>query len=266
MDAIQRKEGNSLASSKELLQFSENDRAVLSAVLDSGSSISVVIPEEIDSDRLWQTMETCCRVAGAVSKASDRIKPIIGRLLVVLRDHPEVYQDRGYATYEDFMCRGMSELFGISRTEAYACRKVAERFPSLSVEEFNQIGVRKLYVLAAATKEGDKHAKELVEKAMDPETNRSDLIEFAATLKHMDVGEFEITKVSITVTKETAAMWKDFIGSKAIQAYVGNGTDPATEGSIFRRMVEECAGEWLAQGAYILNAGRHEAVVEHHHE
>jgi hypothetical protein len=249
-----------------LLQFSEKDRSVLAAVLDSTSSINVVIPEEIDSDKLWETMETCCRVAGAVSKASDRIKPIIGRLLVVLKDHPEVYQDRGYSSYEDFMCRGMNELFGISRTEAYACRKVAERFPSLSVDEFNQIGVRKLYVLAAATREGDKNAKELVEKAKDPEVNRSDLIEYAATLQHMAAGEFEITKVTITVTKETAQMWKDFIASKEVQAFAGNGTDPATDGGIFRRMLEECAGEWLVQGRYILNAGRHEAVVEHIHE
>lgn len=263
MRPIGHMEGIRLSNSNELLRFSEEDRSVLASVLDSDSSISVVIPEEIDSNKLWDTIETCCRVAGAVSKASDRIKPIIGRLLVILKDHPEVYQERGYATYEDFMCRGMSELFGISRTEAYACRKVAENFPSLTVDEFQRIGVRKLYVLAAATKEGDSHADKLVEKALDPDVNRAELLGYVAELKHMDAGEFELTRVAITTTKETAAMWKDFMGSREVQAFVGNGTDPATEGAIFRKMIEECFGEWMAQGRYILAAGRHEAVVEH---
>lgn len=255
----------SAIESLEIVPLSNQDRKILHEVLNEDSRIDISIPDEIDNPgELWSTLETCCRVAGTISKAADKIKPIVGRLLVVLKKYPELHQERGYPSYEDFMCKGMKELFGISRTEAYACRKVAEAFPDLTVSEFQKIGVSKLYFLSSVTNSEDRNYEPLIQAAQDPDVNMDDLRTLAAELTFAEKGEYEITTVVVKVPKTVAKMWKEFSTDAAIQAYVhasSSGSGGMNEGIVFSRMIEECSTEWLAQGQHILDAGRNDAVI-----
>lgn len=240
-----------ISVSQELIPvLSSEDKSILSAVLDENASLDVVVPGTMDGDTLWKSLEACCRVASHITKASQKIKPVIGRLLVVLKDHPEVYQSRGYRTYENFLSRGLDDLFGISRTEAYALRKVAEKFPSLSVAQFQAIGTTKLYAMAAAIGEGEPGCEAVIEKALQPQTTKEQLREFIAEVKYEDAGERQLTDLTITFTKADAAALKQFLNAPETTAYVGT----EAWGTKIMRMMAECAGEWQIYGGDLLKA------------
>lgn len=233
---------------------------IMRSVFDASSRIDLVVPQDINPQKLWDTLQACCNVAGRVSSAGNKIRPIIGRLLVVLKKYPEVYVERGYNTYEDFISRGMDELFGISRTEAYEWRKVAERLSSVSIEDLEKMGTVKAQTLARLTGDGDQNFDRLFKIAMDEGKSKNDIIAENASIKGLSPEETDLTNITITVTRQTADEWKKFFKSPMVQAYVGDGTNPATEGLVFSKMLAEAQGEWEAQGAAILEAGRHEAI------
>ncbi len=234
--------------------LTDDERTVVKAVLDDDSRLDVAIPLDMPAERLWAGLCGSAKIQQGAASASDKIKPILGRFLIVLQDYPEIYQSEGYRTYEDFMRKGLKEKFGISRTEAYACRKVAEKFPSLTPTEFKQIGVGKLYALASLTHDGDRNSTLLIEKAKDPETSKRQLEEYAAELTHRNSNEIRLTDVRITVTRETSEYWKAMVKSPEIQAYCSAATgEPASEGTIFRSALEEAVTEWTTQGRALID-------------
>jgi len=184
------------------------------------------------------------------------LKPILGRLLVVVRDNPDVYKRHGFLSYDDFL-RGIRTRYGISRSEAFACRKVAENFPSLSISEFEDIGISKMYSLASVTREGDRDCAVLLEKAKDHSVTRDQLRSFAAELKNIERGDLDRTEITISVSKTTARRWQQFHESPMIRAY----TEADTPGAVFERMLEECGLEWTAQGQYIMESGAHRDIL-----
>lgn len=237
--------------------LTDAEREVVKEVLDDPSRLDVAIPSVIEPDRLWAGLSGSCKIQQGAASASNKVKPIIGRFLIVLQNYPEVVQEKGFKTYEDFMCKGMSELFGISRSEAYACRAWAERLPSLTVHEIQKIGTAKMHVLSKETRDGAKGRDVIVEKAMDPSVSKKELIAFCDELAHRNRGESELTDVRITVTKEVAKTWREMANSPEVQAYVSaaSGTG-ASEGLIFEAMMAECLTEWQGQGRSLLEGPR----------
>lgn len=231
-------------------KFSAAEVEILRGVLEPDASISLIIPEQIDPKKLWDTFEVCCHVVTRLKEAGDKVKPLIGRMLVVLEDYPEILRAKGYETYEDFMKRGMPELFRICRSEAYAARRVAEKFPSLPIEEFKQIGIAKMQVLAQGTGEGEKDCDELLEYAK--EHTVAEVKERIRVKKHMAEGEMDFCDIIIPGNVDIARQWKTFREAPEIQAYC----ETENPGRIFALMIAECLGHWLETGKYMMQGGR----------
>lgn len=249
-------------SDSALIPLSQSENEILKAVLDEDARIDVVVPRQIHPDTLWSYLETFGKAASKLQHANNKIRPIMGRILVVLKDYPEVWSSRGYTSYDNFLSVGMKELFGISRTECFEWRKVAENLPSLTIEDLTRIGTVKCQVLARQAKEGDKYYKKILEAAKDPEKTANDLRSYAATVKGYGEDEVLLAHITLCVTRETAKRWKEFIKDPMIQAYVSDGTNPAGESGIFARLLDEAEMEWKAQGEAILNMTRSAAVID----
>jgi hypothetical protein len=230
--------------------FSTAEIEILKGVLDPSGSVELLIPNEIDPQRLWDCVEVCCGVVAELKRATDKIKPIVGRLLVVLKDHPEILQAHGYKNYEDFTANGMWKLFRIGRSEAKNCYRVAKNFPSLTVEEFTEIGVAKLWQIASATSEGERDCQEFVEFAKTHSV--ADVKKKVAKKKGMERGELDYAEICIEANDDIAKAWGDFVAMPEIQAYCETDS-PAR---ILACMIAEVSSQWLEQGRYLMNGGR----------
>src|SRR6185312_3272938 len=158
-----------LTASRVILgeDFTVAEYKFLQSVLDETSTVDLIIPDSMDPQKLWDSLDACCKMARAVGEAGNKLKPVLGRILIQIRDYPDLYRERGYRNYDDFITRGLSELFGVSRSEGYAAIKITECFPSLTIEDYKDIGVAKLQVLSRETSESDSDFRELVGKAKE---------------------------------------------------------------------------------------------------
>lgn len=231
-------------------KFTPIEVEILKGLLDPSGRIDLVIPKNIEPTHLWNSFEVCCKTVSRLKNASSAVKPLIGRMLVVLQDYPEIIKAQGYDNYEHFMAKGMETLFGISRSEAYACRQMAERLPSLTVEEFREIGVAKLYLVAQATDEAQKDCNEFLEFAKTHTV--AELKEKVAAKKGMAKGELDFAAIVIPANKDIANAWKTFASDPRIRAYA----ETENEGRIFALMMAECSGSWTASGQYMVEGGR----------
>lgn len=231
---------------KEILgqHFSESESKILASVLqDEESSLDVIIPEQMDPDALWASLETCSKMNRIVTTAGAKIKPALGRMLIVLRQYPALYLSRGYKNYDDFLSRGMEELFGICRSEAYNCIGIAETFPQITQKEFCEIGVSKLQIAARAVRENPNCVDTVLEVAKQPEMNVSSFKSYVAELTGRDVRDFDYEEIKIITSKSIAEHWNHFIRNKYVQQIVGSDRP----GEILECMMGECLPEWEAQ-------------------
>jgi hypothetical protein len=231
-------------------KFDSAEIEVLRGLLDPTGRVDLIIPETINPQDLWRTFEVCCKTIAQLKRAGSVVKPMVGRMLVLLRDYPEIIQSKGYSNYEDFMNRGMDELFGISRAEAYACRLVAEKLPSLTVEQFREIGIAKLQLISQATGEKEKDCNDFLEFAKNHTV--AQLKVKVAEKKHLPEGELDAELIVIQANRDIARAWKEFKSDPRIQAYC----ETTTEAKIFALALAAAGSDWIPQGEYLINGGR----------
>lgn len=204
--------------------LSLEERSVISTLLSSDDRTDVAIPENISPDDLWKTLELCCRVFIRVRKANAQLKLLIGRSLVLIQDNPELFKSRGFNSFDSFMTRedGLPGLTGISRSELYKAKTVADTFPTIiSLGDSRELGVTKLSLIAQVTKEGNSDAQSWVDFAKDntiPELKariyRSD--------KGISEGALEVETLYITLTGDQKQTVEQFLNDAEIQAYAGS--------------------------------------------
>ena len=230
-------------------QFTANEAELLRSILDEESSLTLVIPDHMDPTVLWDSLEVCTKLSRTIQHASDKVKPLIGRMLIVVQDYPQLYQTKGYETYDKFLSYGVPELFGVSRSEAYSCKRIAERFPDLSTREFREIGVSKLQVATRAVVENPNCREKVLDKAR--EMSLPEFKSYVAKLTGSEPSDFSGGLVEIYCTETVKKAWEAFRQNKYIRAYVGSESD----GEILSAMIQECSVEWMAQVEKSLERG-----------
>src|SRR2546430_2117083 len=123
----------------ELVRLSTEEHTLLMNLLDPATTVETVIPQNIAPDELWKTLTITCKAAGYVDWVSLRLRPLIGRALMMARANSGFWLNRGYETFQDFIKRCVCEQLGLGRTTLYDALLIAEKFPTLQPAEFQQI-------------------------------------------------------------------------------------------------------------------------------
>jgi hypothetical protein len=221
----------------EDLGLSELDRHRLFAMLqpNSGSKFDAASLAPMD---LWEHLACSVKVYATAKLAQAQLKPIIGKLLIAVQDHPELYQARGYRTYDDFITRGCREMFGLPRSEAYRSKRLVEAWPNLTPGDFVEIGEKNLYALSSFTNSSDPASTGWLEIA------RSSTLD---QLKDRIVQRSEGTadgltpvQISFVTNLEVKKAWTSFVSNSAVQSTVGSA-DP---GQILMAAVGEAVSSW----------------------
>ncbi len=224
-----------------LADLSASDKAIVDQFLDSREQLTDLVPDAIDPATLWTGLSACCRSLALNRRTASLLKIVIGRMLVVLRDRPEVYQNLGYRTFDDFITRGMPELFGIPRSEAYAARTLVEKWPSLSAEQIKLVSYSKLALISKVVDEKSSNANMYLKAAQEHTLDQlKDILANNGVLPREDS---DFATITILTTKGIKKMWTDAVSDPQIRAYCQTD-DP---GVILECLLSETLCEWRSR-------------------
>lgn len=222
------------------IPLDEQEKDLLTALIDPRSSVTTIIPASIDKKELLNNLSICCRAADWADKTTRKIGPLIGRILLVAEGNEEVYKSVGCINFETFITDYVYGKLKYSRSSCYAWMRIVKSNPSLSQEKLNELGTEKLTLLSRFTKETDpSYPKHLAAARQAKNTQDFQKHIYASGLQQR--GEDHKTVITIEAVPNVGKHWREFKSSPRVQATVGSQDD----GLIFDAMLGECSG-WMS--------------------
>ena len=201
------------------LELTKPEQALLRELIDSRNQIDVIFPSQMDPVAYYESLSVCCRALRHAEGIVNRIRPLIGRLMLIARDNPHLYTDKGYKNYTDFVNRYVVQTFGICASDAWDVCGMVKDFP-LSLEEFEHLNRASLKILRrAGVKGSDSDAAVWLERAktMSKMELRSSLIQAGRT----NNGAINAGTVIVYCSLETQELWKEFSSNSKVKALFG---------------------------------------------
>jgi hypothetical protein len=210
--------------------LSPEEKEIIRELLTTTRPANEVIPDDISSSDLWMMLAATCKGVKGVEDAKSRLKIFLGRMLVQLQKHPELYQAHGYPNYNSFMTEGVQALFGVSRNEAFVCKKIIEELGDrLTIEEMSDMGISNLNLVANAIRQKvpDGVASDVREREITYWVDHGKTDNYA-TLKErlvirgiIDEGEIDMQMLSINLQKSVRDRWMRFRKQDWVKAHAG---------------------------------------------
>jgi hypothetical protein len=222
-------------------QLSTREQSILQNLLDGSNSLEVTIPDSASNVEIWEMLSVCCRAIGHLTKTSNRIKPMIGRLLLLIQQTPSVFKEQGFKSYNDFLENGVCHRLGLSRAHLFEAMSLSRKWPNLSVERFAKIGSVKMNIVSRFTNETHPSANRILDMA--EKMSIEQLRGWAEKSKLIEAGEDSPEVITIASNKTVLGEWKEFSSDPRVHAVCGS----AHPGTIFRHMIQE-AHSWLNNG------------------
>ena len=195
-------------------------------MLAGAEKISVNIPPTATLTDVEHTLEVAILSFKSLTEAAERIKPIIGRILLEVRER-RLWKAQ-YKNFTDFVRVKVGTEMGLGVTNAFEALKIAKAFPSLSESEYRQIGASRLLLASRVTdetKDTYQQTLQLVKTAPSVEALKS-LIKDMGQDAQKDRPKPYI--IGVRVSQETHAQW--------IQLLEREGPD-REKGEIFAEML-----------------------------
>lgn len=223
--------------------LTQEENELLKALLRPGASIDAIIPEDPDPKELWKTLDACTKGLDLLTKRALRLRPIIGRILMIFESKPSLYKELGYESFTQFIKKGVYEELGLHRTAGFESLLVARKWPQISSDRYaNGIGPKKINLLSKAGVTGKSPNAEML----------------LQTAEKMKVGEFaqymeqrgmlapgEGTGVTITIhsNRSIYSLWKQAVNDGRVHSIVGS----KEHDKILEAMLAECYSDWIQQ-------------------
>ena len=129
--------------------LSKEGRELLNQLLKPGIKIETVLPEAPTCQQLWDTLRVCSSGLSMLENRVTRLKPIIGKLLLMFENKPSYYKDLGYASFNAFCKKGVCDTLGLGVSTMYECLGVARKWPQLTPERYVKVKRGNLRILSA---------------------------------------------------------------------------------------------------------------------
>lgn len=168
--------------------------------------ISLDIPQDAKLVDIEQTLSLAISGYKRLSEASERLKPIIGRILLTVQERklfrPEFKNFTAYVTSK--VCGDM----GLGRSNAFDALRIARAFPSMTAEDYQKYGATRLLLATQLTSEAEPNCKEILTSA-----TRQTVDEFAAVVKaNKQANSARVTStVSVRVSPEVKTAWQEML-------------------------------------------------------
>jgi hypothetical protein len=239
------------------------ERDILGSLLNRTGPVEEIVPADTDAETVWQYLTVASKALMRTRELTAQLKPLIGRLLVLVKQYPQLYQGQDgmdqesgevkqMRTFEDFLAYGLPAAIGISRAEAYAAQKIAVCFPNLDLSTYSAIGNMKMKALTrlpfGANGEPPRDIAQWVQTAADPKVSVDVFQAMVAGRSMLDPGDMKMVSVVINMTATERDAWRSFRGNKRYHRLCGT----SAEGTLLQRAIIEAASTW--EGEIAINA------------
>lgn len=213
----------------------KDEHRLLKKLLDKREElIDAANEEELDA-----LLRVTSKAEAVLKTGISVLRPLMGKILIRMQENKK-HEELGYKTFDDFMTNGAQKVFGLPRSAAYGAKKIAQKFPTMSLEEHAQIGPEKMRIASRITDESDPGCKKILQKASEMTVEAFE--RFADKERALPVGSIRKSVVIIPCTQEQQQIWDEFAADPDIHMAVGS----SDQGNILEATVGECRGEWKA--------------------
>jgi hypothetical protein len=227
--------------------LNQQEHQLLTELLRPGTAITAVIPEDATAAELWTTLSACTHGLALLEMRVLRLKPIIGRVLMIFESKPSLHKSLGYDTYSEFLAKGVFEKLGLHRTSAYQGVLAAKHWPQLGPDQYAKVGPKRLEILSKFATGSSPNAAQWLETAASMTvTNFREYVEQRGFLQP---GEALGTTFTIHTNLARAKVFKAFFTDGRIQSVVGSKEWDVVLECMIREFQQEWVDKWEAEEA-----------------
>jgi hypothetical protein len=232
-------------------RITEAEAAILKQ-LSQAESVDVVVPETMSREDFRATLSAVCKSWVRAALRQQMLLPALGKLMVLAKAHPELWQDREDQPYEDFVAM-IGDKFGVGRETCFAAKRLVTRWAEhLALTDWRQIGRNNLELINKTVPRGDERkpeAQALI--AMAKHSTTAALAEHIEGKGLLEEGESRGGVIRITCSQTVYRMWLRFVQDDLVRAYCESDKPDL----ILRRCMEECQNEWIIRMKEALEHG-----------
>ena len=126
--------------------------------------ISVVIPDNATLGEVCNTLSVAVRGFNFLDVARDKLKPIIGRLLLTVQER-RMWKSE-YKSMGEFINVKITTEMGLSRATAYDAIRLVRAFPKLTEKDYARFGGRRLSIAARITSSAAVDHMEILQRSL----------------------------------------------------------------------------------------------------
>lgn len=218
-------------------------QSLLKEIMRPGVTIEAVIPKDPSPNELWAFLSLCAQGTFLLESRLERIKPIIGKVLLMFQEKPSLYKDLGYETFEEFRREGVGKKLGLSRTTLWETQVIARDWPQLleNPDRYNKIRRSKLNILKSFSTGRDNNSDALLRLA--EKMSSTELRQYCEQRGFISPGETLPATIVIQSSLDIAQRWKLWAQDGRIHSIVGSSQPD----KILDAMMEECMHGWIEQ-------------------
>lgn len=229
---------------------------LIKIILRTEESPQIIIPDDIDDETLCKYADRISEDLARATNAVERIRPFMGRILLLFKQRPDLYHQLGYTTWDEWMSNGVRKLYNIPRGDAYDCITIAEQLPDLTVPQLKELGMNRLKVLSKVVKRANKGVTTIEMKqsntakwvALATENTALGLAKLAEEQNVISPSEVEaLVPLSFGVSKDFKEEFEAFKNDVDIRQYVMQEAGAFSDEALLKSLVSEASTEWKAQ-------------------
>ena len=226
----------------ERTHLNHEENMLLRELLRPGASIEVLIPPDAEPEDLWKTLDACVRGLGLLEARMCRLKPIIGRILLIFENKPSLYKALGYETYSAFLDNGVYGALGLHRTSAYEGKLVARDWPQIGPDRYAKaLGPKKIAILSKFVKGSSPNAESWLQTAESMKVG--ELREYVEQRGFIEAGETVGATITITTNRAIRGLYEEFFSDGRVHSKCGT----KDRGKILEALIQSCSIEWFQE-------------------
>lgn len=218
-------------------KLSSAELGLIKAVLETDVEIKLVIPETVTPDQIYDQLIVLCEAVENIDAARSRLMSVVGRLMILCSENPDIYLGRGYTSWKDFMDRCIYARFGWARSNAYRAMQTLRQWPNLPLSDYAEIG-SKFAILNKFSSQNGTNSRKLLDIAK-AKTYR-DLEAWAIETGRIERGEDRGATISVGCNAALRKRWEDMVRNPAVIEAAGSDSQAA----ILECMMNEFLGTY----------------------
>jgi len=196
-------------------------------------TLAELIPE--DHSKTFEWIDAAATRISHNDKENDVLVPVLGNLMSLTARNPDLLKVGGYSKLGDLE-EYIKKKYRISHGRLWKYKSVSEKIPSLTVKQYSEIGIEKLYLVGQHSLPNSIEQDRLL--AMAEHMTASELKSEIVSKGKATPGEMASDSITIEGNRDQIDEILAFLSSTGIHQHVG--TDRPAE--IILAMIGECRG------------------------